>query len=220
MRRILTDKMKSLVASGLAQKVGYLRVEDFPKAKLFDDLPGQSFSPGKVLRCVNRLYVVRQGVVEIRHPRHELIIKHLTRGSLFGDMPILGQTMLLTQAVAGEEGTTLAILTADRAQELVRSAPVPIAQMIGFRLAQVEMQHFRSQFQTTPARIAAFLLERAGEGTIVETLSQSDMGRALGVYRETATNVLQDMKTDKLIQIQRKRITILDKQALQELSEM
>jgi CRP-like cAMP-binding protein len=128
--------------------------------------------------------------------------------------------MLLTQAVAGEEGTTLAILTADRAQELVRSAPVPIAQMIGCRLAQVEMQHFRSQFQTTPARIAAFLLERAGEGTIVETLSQSDIGRALGVYRETATNVLQDMKTDKLIQIQRKRITILDKQALQELSEM
>jgi CRP-like cAMP-binding protein len=220
MRRILTDKMKSLVASGLAQKVGYLRIEDFPKAKLFDDLPGQSFNPGKVLRCANRLYVVRQGVVEIRHPRHNLIIKYLTRGSLFGDMPILGQTMLLTQAVAGKEGATVGILSMDRAQELVRSAPVPIAQMIGSRLVEVEFQHFRSQFQTTPSRIAAFLLEHSGEGSIVEKLSQSDIGRMLGVYRETATNVLQDMKADKLIQIQRKRITLLDKQALQELSEM
>jgi CRP-like cAMP-binding protein len=212
--------MKSLVTSGLAQKVGYLRVEDFPKAKPFDDLPSQSFSPGKVLRCVNRLYLVRQGVVEIRHPRHELIIKHLTRGSLFGDMPILGQAMLLTQAVAGEEGATVAILSTDRAQELIRSAPVPIAQMIGPRLVEVELQHFRSQFQTTPSRIAAFLLERAGEGAIVERFSQSDIGRMLGVYRETATNVLQDMKAHKLIEIQRKRITLLDKQALQELSEM
>jgi CRP-like cAMP-binding protein len=208
MRRTLTDKMKSLVISGLAQKVGCLRVEDFPKAKLFDQLPGQLFSPGKIIRCANRLYVVRQGVVEIRHPRHDLIIKHLTRGSLFGDMPILGQTMLLTQAIASEEGASLAILSADRAQELVRSAPVPIAQMIGSRLVQVEMQHFRSQFQTTPSRIAAFLLERAGEGSIVDNLSQSDIGRALGVYRETTTNVLQDMKVDRLIKIERKKITL------------
>jgi CRP-like cAMP-binding protein len=135
-------------------------------------------------------------------------------------MPILGQTMLLTQAIAGGEGATLAILTADRAQELLRSSPVPIAQMIGSRLVQVELQHFRSQFQTTPSRIAAFLLERAGEGAIVERLSQSDIGRALGVYRETATNVLQDMKADNLIKIERKKITLLDKEALQELSEM
>ena len=92
--------------------------------------------------------------------------------------------------------------------------------MIGSRLAQVELQHFRSQFQMTASRVAALLLERAGEGAIVEKLSQSDIGRMLGVYRETATNVLQDMKADKLIQIQRKKITLLDKEALQELSEM
>jgi len=40
----------------------------------------------------------------------------------------------------------------------------------------------------------------------------------VGTYRETATQVLNDLKADGLIEIGRKRITILDRDRLSEVA--
>ncbi|HVG18957.1 MAG TPA: helix-turn-helix domain-containing protein [Blastocatellia bacterium] len=42
----------------------------------------------------------------------------------------------------------------------------------------------------------------------------------IGVYRETVTNVLDEMKSERMIEVGRKRVRILNKRALGELSEL
>jgi CRP-like cAMP-binding protein len=66
----------------------------------------------------------------------------------------------------------------------------------------------------------ALLLELANEDLTIQGLSHKDLALRIGVYRETVTNTLGSMKADRLIKVGRERITILDRRALQELSEL
>ena len=70
------------------------------------------------------------------------------------------------------------------------------------------------------SRVAALLLELAGERSTIQGFTHDELGERIGVYRETMTNVLDAMKFDKLIKVGRRRLTILDKKALRELSEL
>jgi CRP/FNR family cyclic AMP-dependent transcriptional regulator len=45
--------------------------------------------------------------------------------------------------------------------------------------------------------------------------SQQDLAEQLGVYRETVTNALNELKNAGLIEVGRKRIAILDRKRLE-----
>jgi CRP-like cAMP-binding protein len=216
----LTDQMKALATSALAQKIGYLRVEDFPDAGLFDDLPTQTYSPNRIIRSQDELLLVKRGLVEVWHTHHDLLVKKLLVGTLFGDMPLLGQTMVVTQAVSGPAGATIAVMNADRVRELIKANADSMAEMFYPRLASVETEHYRAIYQKADSRVAAILLEIAGEGSTVEGVKQSQLGERIGLVRETVAVVLGSMKADKLITIDRKKTTILDRKALEKLSRL
>ena len=77
-------------------------------------------------------------------------------------------------------------------------------------------------FKSIPARLAALLLRLARESgnmTIVGYTHQS-LGEMLGTYRETTTQALNEFKAAGLIDIGRKRITILDWTRLEQIAEM
>jgi CRP/FNR family transcriptional regulator, cyclic AMP receptor protein len=65
------------------------------------------------------------------------------------------------------------------------------------------------------------LLRLADEqgGDEVRGLTHQDLAESVGTYRETATQVLNDLKTQGLIEIGRKRISILEREDLQEIAE-
>lgn len=212
--------MKALAASALAQKIGYLRVEQLPHTHIFETLPAQSFSANRLIRGADKLFLLRDGLVEIWHTAHDTLVKELKPGALFGDMPLVGQTMIGTKAITGQPGATVTMIDANTVTEWIKTAPVAIVEMIGHRLASIEAEHYRSRFQLADSRIAALLLGLAGEGSTVLGLTHEELGEKLGVYRETVTIILDAMKMDKLIGIGRKRIAILDKRALRELSEL
>jgi CRP-like cAMP-binding protein len=128
--------------------------------------------------------------------------------------------MLAVEAVAGAEGALISFMRADAAREWIESSPVTILENIGSRLASIEAEYYRSSFQLADSRIAALLLELAGENSVIEEVSHEKLGERLGLYRETVTVVLDAMKLDKLIEVGRMRIAILDKRALRELSEL
>jgi CRP-like cAMP-binding protein len=219
-KHTLTERTKSLAAFALAQKIGYLRLEDFPDTHIFETLPTQSFNPNRILRFKNELLLVKHGLVEIWHTHHDYMVKKLEAGALFGDMPLLGQAILGTKAISGTVGATVAVMNVEAAMEWIKSDPVSIFERLGYRLAEVETEHYRSRFQLADSRIAALLLGIAGEGSTVLGLTHEEIGERIGLYRETVTITLDAMKMDRLIEIGRKRITILDKRALRELSEL
>lgn len=135
-------------------------------------------------------------------------------------MPLLGQTMLITRAISGDAGATVAVMDLNAAREWLESDSINVVEKLGPKLAYIDDQHYRTIFQTADSRIAALLLELAGEGSMIEGLTQSKIGEVLGIYRETVANMLNAMKKERLIDVGRMRITILDKRAMRELSEL
>ena len=217
-KHTLTDHMKALAASALSQKVGYLRVEDFPDAKLFDTLPTQSYSPNRIIRCEDELLLVKRGLVEVWHTHHDLLVKKLLVGTLFGDMPLLGQTMVVTQAVSGPAGAVVAVLDANRVTKLIKANALPMAEKLYPRLARAEAEHYRTVFKKADSRVAALILELAGDVSTVEGVRQAQLGMELYMMRETVAVVLGSLKADKIIGTDRRKMTILDREALERLS--
>ncbi len=219
-RHLRTDRMKALAASALAQKVGYLRYEDLPGAEIFDTLPTRSFNPRQTIRPKEELFLLVHGAAEVWHAGYETLVKALEPGALFGEMPLLGQSMLMTKAVAGTPGATLAVMDEASALKWLGEQPTEILRLVGSRLAKIEDRHYRSQFQLMDSRLAALLLMLAGDARTIVGLSHEQMGEMIGAYRETVTILLDAMKREKLIEIARKKVTILDKRALRELSDL
>jgi CRP-like cAMP-binding protein len=219
-KHLISEKTKALSASALAQKIGYLHIIDLPQTDTFESLPIRFFNSHRIIRPKDELFVIQEGIVEIWHTHHDYLVKELEAGVLFGELTLLGQTMLGTKAIVGSQGATVAVMSVEAAREWVKTNPILILEKLGQRLSDIETNHYRSSFQLADSRVAALLLEFSGEGSIIEGLTHDDLGDKIGVYRETVTNALLAMKTKKLIEIGRRRIKILDKKALKELSEL
>jgi CRP-like cAMP-binding protein len=213
-KQLFAEKRKKLAASSLAQKIGYLKIE------LPIDLPRQTFNAHKVIRPKDELFVIQKGVVEIWHSRQDMLVTQLGEDSLFGEMPLLGQTMLGCQAIVGTGGVTLGVIDVDQVTELVSPKELSFLQTLGPRLAHIEADHYRAIFQNADSRVAALILELAGEESFVTGLTHDDLANQLGMYRETVTISIKHLKRDRTIKVSRKKITILNKKALKELSEL
>jgi CRP-like cAMP-binding protein len=97
-----------------------------------------------------------------------MLVTTLQAGVLFGDMPLLGQSMYSTQAIAGSGGAALGSITIEQVGRLLDSTFRRVLEKIGPRLIQAETEQYRAAFQTVGARIAAFLLDVTGAGSVVE----------------------------------------------------
>src|ERR1044072_4824783 len=214
-KQTLSKKKKQIIAAMLAKKIGYLKLQDIVPSGIVD-LPIQSFNPHKIIGTKNRFFLIKEGSVEIWHTHHDVLVKTLEPGMLFGNMALLGQVMLGTKAISGTNGSTVTEITADTVKGWIK----PLGELIGTRLAQLEVEHYRAILQSAASRIAALLLDLAGEGSLIEGLAHKDLALRIGLYRETVTNTLGSMKADRLIKVGRERIMILDRRALQELSEL
>jgi CRP-like cAMP-binding protein len=215
----LAQKRKVLAAKILSRKIGYLKAQEFSPS-VFESIPVQTFAAHRIIRPKNELFVVQKGVVEIWRTSQDMFVTELEKGSIFGEMSLLGQTMVGCQAIAGAGGTTLGVMNVEQITEWLRSNPLPILDTLGARLSLLEGEHYKVIFQTIESRMAGLLLELAGEEPSVKGLSHGNFSEQLGTYRETVTNVLNSLKDERFIQIGRRQITLLNKRALRELSEL
>ena len=91
---------------------------------------------------------------------------------------------------------------------------VRILEAVGQRLVNAERQLEEMAFKGLIPRVAALLL-RAAEGDEVKGLSHQDLAERLGVYRETVTNALNELKNANILNVGRKHITIVDRKRLE-----
>ena len=94
---------------------------------------------------------------------------------------------------------------------------VRLIQVLNERLQEAEERLHESAFMTMPARTAALLLRLAEDSNEVRGLTHQDLADMLGVYRETVTATLDKLKQDHLLEIGRKRITLTNRTALEDL---
>ncbi len=167
------------------------------------------------------LFLIKQGRVQLYRISPEgkkLVIATLGPGTLFGEMALLGQQMQNTFAEALDDCLILVMSRTDL-ERLIISKPAVGLRMLeitGKRLRDAEKRLEDMAFKGIPARLASLLLRLSEEQRSNEIvgLTHQDLAETVGTYRETATQVLNDMKADGLIEIGRKRIRLLDRERL------
>lgn len=171
------------------------------------------------------LFLIKQGQVQLYRISPEgkkLVIATLGPGTLFGEMALLGQQMHNAFAEAIEDCLILVMSRADL-ERLILNKPVVGLRMLeitGRRLNDAEARLEDMAFKGIPARLASLLLRLGAErgSNDILGMTHQDLAETIGTYRETATQVLNDMKSQGLIEIGRKRITIMDLQRLSQLA--
>jgi CRP-like cAMP-binding protein len=215
-------------------KIGYLQMVD-----IFQDLTEEEIEEidrattittarrGKILYMPEDtsevLFLLKKGRVQlyrISPDGKKLVIATLGPGTVFGEMALIGQGMHNTFAEAIEDCVLYVMSRSDVERMLVSKPKVAlrIFEALGRRLKEAEARQEEVAFKGIPARLASLLLQLADADTITGYTHQ-DLGEQIGTYRETTTQTLNAFKSEGLIDIGRKRITILDREGLERIAE-
>ena len=176
--------------------------------------------PGEVL------FILKEGRVQLYRISPEgkkLVITTLGPHTLFGEMALLGTKMHNTFAEAIED-CLICVMSRTDLERLILNKPqvaLRILEITGKRLREAEERLENMAFKGIPARLGSLLLRLANEqgGLEILGLTHQDLAESVGTYRETATQVLNDLKSHGYIDIGRKRITILDRDGLENVAE-
>jgi CRP/FNR family cyclic AMP-dependent transcriptional regulator len=219
-----------------SDKIGYLHMVD-----IFQDLTAAEMEEvdrvttmttcrrGKILYMPEDtsevLFMLKKGQIQlyrISPDGKKLVIATLGPGAIFGEMALIGQGMHNSFAEATEDSVIL-VMNRDDVEQLLMTKPkvaLRLFEVLGKRLKEAELRFEEIAFKGIPARLASLLLQladREGSNTI-SGLTHQDLGEQIGTYRETTTQTLNTFKADGLIDIGRKRITILDRQGLESIA--
>lgn len=241
-RRLMGDRTGAATAaaeteypeeSALRQKIGYLSMmdlfRDFTPEQMEEIVRAtkmQTCKPGRIFYTPGEtgevLFILKTGAVQIYRMSPEgrkLVIAKLPPYSFFGEMSCIGQGMYDTFAEATEDSLICTMSRSD-VERLLLSKPkvaLRILEAVGKRVVAAETQLEEIAFKGLIPRLASLLLREAQDNEVTG-LSHQDIAERLGVYRETVTSALNELKTAGLIEIGRKRIAIMNRQRLERAS--
>ncbi|MCA1605817.1 MAG: Crp/Fnr family transcriptional regulator [Acidobacteria bacterium] len=229
-RGMSVDETEVLESSALRSKIGYLsamelfhdftpeQMQEIDRATVMQTCrTGRVFyTPGETGEV---LFILKKGAVQIYRMSPEgrkLVIASLPQYSFFGEMSCIGQGMYDTFAEATEDSLICTMSRSD-VERLLLSKPkvaLRILEAVGKRVVDAERQLEEIAFKGLIPRLASLLLREAEDNKITG-LSHQDIAERLGVYRETVTSALNELKAAGLIEIGRKRITIANEARLE-----
>jgi len=219
-------------------KLAYLKTVD-----IFQDLadgemkeveasaPMFSCEPGRVFYHADDpaevLFILKKGAVilsRLNADGKRLITATLEAGTIFGEMPLLGQRLQRSEAEALSECLICSLSRRD-VVALINKYPiiaVRIAEVLSRRLEAAEERLQEMAFQGLRERLASLLLRLADEtdwrgNLVIKGLTHQHLAEILGSYRETVTATLNEFKADGLIETGRKKIVIIEPEGLRAL---
>ncbi len=208
------EVFQDLSSRDLAEVMRVTTMANVPKGRVF--WPSEM---GEVL------FLLKEGRVQIYRLSPEgkkLILTTLGPGSIFGEMTLTGQRMYDAFVETVEDCLIYIIGRADLERLIIEKPQIALRllDIMGRRLYEMERRLEELAFKKIPARLAALLVRLQEEhGDVIEGYTHQDLAEIVGTYRETVTQVLNDMKARRLIETGRKSIRILDAERLRELAE-
>jgi CRP-like cAMP-binding protein len=190
-----------------------------------EQIYGQS-DPGDVV------YLLKEGRVKIYKlspDGKELTLAVLESGEIFGEMALIDEGPRDTIAETLEESLVCVIRRRDF-ELLLKKKPdlaMHVTKLIGLRRRKIENQLENLVFRNAPSRLAILLMSladkhgvRDSRGIILNVkLSQQELANLIGTARETTSALLNEFKRLGMIDIQSRRIKILDQWRLKKIAD-
>ena len=177
------------------------------------------------------LYLIELGRVRIyvqADSGQETSVIYYTTGDIFGELSVIDGLPRSASAVA-LDGTVVLMLGRDRLRGHLRTMPqlaYNFMQALSVRVRYSTLQVGSRTLLDVPARLARKLVELAqlhgevaADGVRLNvTLTQSELASLIGATRESINKALAHLKREGVIRLDQNQITILDPDALRELS--
>lgn len=175
----------------------------------------------------NKVYLIEKGKVKIGYYNedgNEMVKAILTRGELFGEKAILGESKRDEFAQSLDNSTSICPVGVETMLDLMRnhkSFSFKVYKIIGFRFKKLERRLQILLFKDTKMRLLEFLNElcteygydcsKTGDKVINHPYTQKDIACLIGTSRPTLNIILNELKYHKVLDFNRKEIRIYKK---------
>lgn len=175
----------------------------------------------------DHVYIIKTGAIKIVGTAPEggdVILTVLTPGDIFGELALTDSDAQDHRAEAADD-SVLCELPRELLTRMIQEAPafgLHLTKLMGLGL-----QTFRARVQellgkSAPARLAHTLLDLSdhhgvhdGQGVLLPLrLSQGDLGKLVGLTRETVNGIIQVWRDQGLVEMDRRTIRLRDPERL------
>jgi len=177
------------------------------------------------------LFILKEGRVRLYHLSPDgkaLTTAILESGTIFGEMALLGQGLYSSYAEA-LTSCLLCLMSREDVKALLLSDPriaFRITEVLGRRLLEAEQRLSDFAFKNVAQRLATTLLHLAQEPRVrlfrpayLEVpYTHEALAEMIGTHRETATKILNEFRSQGVIELRRSKIVLVDVDALQALA--
>jgi CRP-like cAMP-binding protein len=194
------------------------RERSYPKGSviLFQDDPGDS------------LFVLRVGrvkVVLIGEDGREVILGVLEPGAHFGELALIDDQPRSAHVIAMEDAQLLILRREDFRRRVEANPSVAWALLteLSRRLRRADNKIGGLVLLDVPGRIARLLLDladEAGSSIIEKPLTHQTIAQMIGASRETVSRAMKEFQDAGLITVERRRIGLGDRDALEKRSQV
>jgi CRP-like cAMP-binding protein len=194
------------------------RERSYPKGSviLFQDDPGDS------------LFVLRAGrvkVVLIGEDGREVILGVLEPGAHFGELALIDDQPRSAHVIAMEDAQLLILRREDFRRRVEANPTVAWALLteLSRRLRRADQKIGGLVLLDVPGRIARLLLDLAdetGSNAIEKPLTHQTIAQMIGASRETVSRAMKEFQDAGLITVERRRISVGDRDALEKRSQV
>ncbi|MDP8905105.1 MAG: Crp/Fnr family transcriptional regulator [Chloroflexota bacterium] len=228
----------------LSEKLGLLRELDLFRGLSEADIEAighattMSFcTPGQILISPDdppeRIHIVKKGRVRVYRMTpdgRQLTLDIYDRGTILGDMRMLGQDRLPETYVEAVDEAVICSLTPDELRRLIERFPaigVNVISHLATRLQEAERELEAMAYQHVGQRLARKLIDLAHRfgvktvrGTLIEArLTQQELADMIGTTRETLAHTIADFRRQGLVTTERQRVVIRNAERLLEVAE-
>jgi len=207
-----------LPAEELERFAELTRERSYPKGSviLFQDDPGDS------------LFVLRGGrvkVVLIGEDGREVILGVLEPGAHFGELALIDDQPRSAHVIAMEDAQLLVLRREDFKRRVEANPTVAWALLteLSRRLRRADVKIGGLVLLDVPGRIARLLLDLAAESgsdQVDKPLTHQTIAQMIGASRETVSRAMKEFQDAGLIRVERRKISIGDREALEKRSQV
>lgn len=234
----------TLRSSSLAEKLGLLSEVALFSGLSEDDIAAIGHAT-TMTRCTrgqqilspddppDRIHIVKKGrvrVFRITPDGKQLTLDIHEKGTILGDMELLGQDRLPEAYAEAIEDAVICTITPDELRRLIERHPtigINIIRHLSRRLDAAERELEAMAYQRVDQRLARKLLDlgqrfgvKTERGTLIAArLTQQELAEMVGTTRETLAHTLGDFRRNGLIDTKHHQVVIRDAERLAGIAE-